>query len=522
MILKASQRANGADLAVHLMNACDNERIEVAEVSGTVADDLFGAFAEVEVVARGTKAQQPLYSLSISPPASISRAQYFEAIAAIEKRLGLAGQPRAVVFHVKNGREHCHVVWSRIDTAKMRAIPMSHDHSKLMDLACDLARQFGFELPEGLRRWEEKRRQQQEAVEPTLAENAIEAATGVSPEERRAAITTAFEVADGAEAFRTALEERGYLLARGDRRGFVVVDLGGNVHSLSRYVEGYTARQVRERLAPLDPEQLQSVEEAKETMRQRRAALEERMREEPAAENAPGQDEDRRTAARRADEEARLGRIQRGRRGKLAGSEQDLKVRHASERTALHAAQRLESENLVYRLRRAVAEFIDRTPGLRSVLGPIQKMAGLNPADRHRLEREALARRHAREQESITRKKRFLARLEARERQSMERRLARAEAQDRALAMEQEKIARAEQERRASEDRWMPQRTRPFEDGELSFTFNEESFGGDDPSDGRSSDGEEPDGPGDDGPGTGDESDGPPRRRRRPRRRLGY
>jgi hypothetical protein len=45
MILKGSQRGNGADLAIHLMNACDNERIEIAEVYGTVAGDLYASIA---------------------------------------------------------------------------------------------------------------------------------------------------------------------------------------------------------------------------------------------------------------------------------------------------------------------------------------------------------------------------------------------------------------------------------------------------------------------------------------------
>lgn len=40
MILKASSRANGFDLAVHLMNGYDNEQVELAEVRGTIADDL--------------------------------------------------------------------------------------------------------------------------------------------------------------------------------------------------------------------------------------------------------------------------------------------------------------------------------------------------------------------------------------------------------------------------------------------------------------------------------------------------
>lgn len=177
MILKGSQRGNGADLAIHLMNGFDNESIEVAEVYGTVADDLLGAFAEFEAVSRGTKAREYLYSLSISPPSKLTREQYFEAIVAIENRLGLAGQPRAVVFHVKPdergiSREHCHVVWSRIDIENMRAIHMAHDRRRLMDLACELARKYGLHLPPGLKAWEAKQKFEKEKLEPTLAERA--------------------------------------------------------------------------------------------------------------------------------------------------------------------------------------------------------------------------------------------------------------------------------------------------------------------------------------------------------------
>jgi hypothetical protein len=46
MILKGNQRGGGRQLAVHLMNSFDNEVVEVADVRGTVARDLSGAFAE--------------------------------------------------------------------------------------------------------------------------------------------------------------------------------------------------------------------------------------------------------------------------------------------------------------------------------------------------------------------------------------------------------------------------------------------------------------------------------------------
>ena len=43
--------------------------------------------------------------------------------------MGLTDQPRAVIFHEKNGREHAHVIWSRTDTEQMRAI-MKEKHRR--------------------------------------------------------------------------------------------------------------------------------------------------------------------------------------------------------------------------------------------------------------------------------------------------------------------------------------------------------------------------------------------------------
>src|ERR1700681_2463902 len=123
MILKGNQRGGGQQLAAHLMNSFDNERIEIADVRGAAAQDLSGAFGEWAAQARATKARKNLYSFSASPDQSqgrLTREQYLELIDRTERSLKLVGQPRAVVFHEKRGddgvlREHCHVVWSRID-----------------------------------------------------------------------------------------------------------------------------------------------------------------------------------------------------------------------------------------------------------------------------------------------------------------------------------------------------------------------------------------------------------------------
>ncbi|MEO1711685.1 MAG: relaxase, partial [Pseudomonadota bacterium] len=45
----------------------------------------------------------------------------------------------------------------------------------------------------------------------------------------------AWSVSDTKEAFAHALEEKGYVLARGDRRGFVAVDVHGEVYAVPKW-----------------------------------------------------------------------------------------------------------------------------------------------------------------------------------------------------------------------------------------------------------------------------------------------
>src|ERR1035441_8336871 len=124
MILKGNQRGGGQQLAVHLMNSFDNEVVEVADVRGAVAQDLSGAFAEWAAEARATRCKKYIYSLSLSPDQAqgrLTREQYLDLLERTERSLKLVGQPRAVVFHEKRDkdgtlRQHCHAIWSRIDT----------------------------------------------------------------------------------------------------------------------------------------------------------------------------------------------------------------------------------------------------------------------------------------------------------------------------------------------------------------------------------------------------------------------
>ena len=61
MILKASQRGGGQDLAVHLMRLDDNEHVELHELRGFASDDLQRGF-------QGSRSGQPRHEL---PPVSL-------------------------------------------------------------------------------------------------------------------------------------------------------------------------------------------------------------------------------------------------------------------------------------------------------------------------------------------------------------------------------------------------------------------------------------------------------------------
>lgn len=258
MILKASQRAGGQGLAVHLMRTDENEHVEVHELRGFASDDLGEAFKEAEAVSRATKCRQYLFSLSLNPPeqADVPIAAFEDAIERIERKLGLEGQPRAIVFHEKEGRRHAHCVWSRIDGQTLRAKQMSFFKTKLQAISRELYLDHDWEMPRGL--------MDSALRDPrnfNLAEWQQAKRSGVDPRVFKAAVQDCWHRSDSPRAFVSALEERGLFLAKGDRRGHVIVDGKGEVYALARTLSIKT-KEVRQRLGEADT--LPSVSETRQ------------------------------------------------------------------------------------------------------------------------------------------------------------------------------------------------------------------------------------------------------------------
>jgi Relaxase/Mobilisation nuclease domain len=229
VILKGSQRAGAKQLAAHLLNERDNEHVRVHALRGFVAEDLHGAFAEAQAVSKGTQCKQFLFSLSLNPPKNetVGEAAFERAADQAERALGLDGQPRAIVFHEKEGRLHAHVVWSRISASTMRAVNLPHFKRKLTALSKELFLEHGWTLPEGLRRDGGK-----SPLNFTLAEWQQAKRIGRDPREIKDVFRDAWARSDSLKALQSALAERGYFLARGERRGLVALDVSGEVYAL--------------------------------------------------------------------------------------------------------------------------------------------------------------------------------------------------------------------------------------------------------------------------------------------------
>lgn len=259
-ILKGNQRGGARDMALHLMKQ-ENEHIDVHEIRGFVSDTVMGALNESYALSKATQCKQFMYSLSANPPPNqtVSTDDFIDYINRSEARLGLTGQPRVIVFHEKQGRRHAHCVWSRIKADTLTAVNMSHDKKKLMSLTREIFIERDWPMPRGLVQSAERN-----PTNFTLAEWQQAKRQGKDPRAIKTALQDAWAISDNKPAFIHALQERGFKLARGDRRGFLVVDEALEYYSLSKW-SGHSPSVLKKRLG--SPKELPSLADAQNTIR---------------------------------------------------------------------------------------------------------------------------------------------------------------------------------------------------------------------------------------------------------------
>ena len=140
----------------------------------------------------------------------------------------------------------------------MKAVNLPFFKERLCGLSKELYLQHGWELPEGHREngWKNP-------LNFTLAEWQQAKRLDLDPREVKQIFQGAWQQSDSMPAFKAALEEHGYYLAKGDRRGFVATDIHHEVYSISRWT-GVKAKEVKQRLG--DPERLPGVGEVQKSL----------------------------------------------------------------------------------------------------------------------------------------------------------------------------------------------------------------------------------------------------------------
>jgi len=385
MNLKASQRGNARAMARHFLNAKDNDHIDIYDIRGLAGANLFEAFQEIEAQSKGTKCTQPFFTVSFNPPpsANLSYDQFEEAFREVETTFGLREQPRAVVFHEKEGRRHAHVSWSRIHTTEktvkhtgetvptLRAINLSHYKYRLQDVSRTLYQKFDLEMPKG---YTDKSKRDPLNYDQTVWWQSKRLKE--DPRDLKSIILTALESSDNRKSFQNALEQQGLFLANG-RRGFVVLHHSGEAMALSRY-SGYKTKELKSRLG--DPSQLPTVEQAQAICEERLTATLNQMKFELLAKH-------------RQERKPHLAAIQ------------TMRVRQRDERASLRQTQeaRINKETLVRanRLRKGISGMWDRITGNRGRVVKRNEQEIVQARQRDRQEQQQLIDRHLKERQTL-------------------------------------------------------------------------------------------------------------------------
>lgn len=261
MIAKGNLHAHGTKLAAYLTTGKDGERAELVELRGFVADNIRDAFIDVQIQAEATNATKPFFHAYVRLPENetLNREQWQQIADRMEKQLGFKGQGRAVAFHHgENGETHMHVAWSRIDLETMTAIDPGLYKNKMKELCREVEKEFGLTLVANERGADDKTKS------AGRGEFEQSRRLGTNLKDIRTTIHECWQSADNGRAFAAALDQHGLILARGDKRDFVVIDRDGGDHALSKRITGATAAETRTRMADIDRAALPSVDQAKE------------------------------------------------------------------------------------------------------------------------------------------------------------------------------------------------------------------------------------------------------------------
>ena len=263
MICKGKLYKSGASTADYMTREKDGERVEIGQVRGFASEDIFEALSSVDLMAKATRGEKPVFHTSVRLPEGeqLTPEQWEQVADRVEAKLGLSGQPRAIAFHIdeETGDRHMHAAWSRVDEETMTLREVPFYKMRLNEVSRELERELGLTQVRSERA--------DRAWAPTDDEAEQGRRLGNDVDAIRETIRDCWDRSDNGRSFQVALEFEGLQLARGDRRDFIVVDSEGGIHALGKRLLDVSASDIRDRCRDVDRDSLPTVDHAREEQR---------------------------------------------------------------------------------------------------------------------------------------------------------------------------------------------------------------------------------------------------------------
>ena len=224
MILKGSTTSSishAGRLANHLLSERDNDHLQVLEIAGQQTDDPKQAMLFMHGAVTLTRGKKGLFQVSINPEEGevMTHEQWDDAVVRVEKEFGLIGQPRIIVEHIKEGRQHRHIVWQRTNYETEKLVPINDYKTRLVKQAREMERDYGHRIVND------------QTIGPKFDQAAHRQAKrlqkkddqALDPKNRSAFIRQAWERSENADDFVKALKDGGLELAQGNKARMVLL-----------------------------------------------------------------------------------------------------------------------------------------------------------------------------------------------------------------------------------------------------------------------------------------------------------
>jgi len=151
VIIKSHIRGGYRSAAQYMKDIGQNEITRVVEISDIDAKNLDEAFHNMWVIASSSKAKKPLHHISINPlkDERLTDEQIQKIVERCEEKYGYAhgDHQRVIIEHIRDGRQHFHVMWNRVSLTTNHAVWPGEHWKKSKQAAREMERELGLKCP---------------------------------------------------------------------------------------------------------------------------------------------------------------------------------------------------------------------------------------------------------------------------------------------------------------------------------------------------------------------------------------